>query len=116
MTYTPKVYFVSNVFSPKEIGSNEKISEKFRIIINELWQELENIANIKIFNGRFPSETQIKNKVQTFKPDILGCHLSHKISSEILKNSNIFAISTATAGYNHIEKTEEDDIIISHTP
>ncbi|MFX1555197.1 MAG: 2-hydroxyacid dehydrogenase [Promethearchaeota archaeon] len=116
MTYRPKVFFTSNVFSSEEIGSNKKISENFRIKIKELWQQLEQISELKIFNGRFPSENQIKNEVKNFNPDIIGCHLSHTISSEILKNSKIFAISTSTAGYNHIRRTEEDDILITHTP
>lgn len=116
MTHIPKVYFTSNVFSVKEIGSNEKISEKNRQIIKKLWQKLEKISKIQNFSGRFPSEDQIKKEVEIFKPDILGCHLSHLISSGILKNSNIFALSTSTAGYNHIQRTEEDDILITHTP
>ncbi len=116
MTYRPKVFFTSKVFSTEEIGSNKKISENFRNKINNLWQQLDQISEFKIFDGRFPSEYQIKKKVKDFNPDILGCHLSHTISSEILKNSNIFAVSTSTAGYNHILRTEEDDIIITHTP
>ena len=46
----------------------------------------------------------------------MGCHLSHPISKDLLKNSKIFAIATSTAGYNHIQRTEEDDILITHTP
>lgn len=115
-TYKPKVYFTSNVFSAEEIGSNEKVSENIRKIIKDLWQQLNEISELKIFKGRFPSENQIKNEVENFNPDILGCHLSHTISSEILKNSKIFAISTSTAGYNHIHRTEEDNILITHTP
>jgi len=34
----------------------------------------------------------------------------------MLIDSEIVAISTSTAGYNHIERTEDDDIIITHTP
>jgi glyoxylate reductase len=116
MTYRPKVFFTSNVFSSEEIGSNKRISENFRNKIKNLWQQLDRISEFKILDGRFPSENQIKNEVEKFNPDILGCHLSHKISSKILKNSRIFAISTSTAGYNHIQRTEEDDIIITHTP
>ena len=116
MTYRPKVFFTSKVFSTEEIGSNKKISENFRNTIKNLWQQLDQISEFKIFDGRFPSEHQIKKKVKDFNPDILGCHLSHEISSEILKSSNISAISTSTAGYNHIQRTEEDDILITHTP
>ncbi len=116
ITYKPRVLFTSNVFSTKEIGSNEQISENYRNVIENLWQELEKIAKFELFNGRFPSEEEIKKEIKIFNPDILGCHLSHPISSKILKNSNIFAISTSTAGYNHIQRTEEDDILITHTP
>ncbi|MFW9902205.1 MAG: 2-hydroxyacid dehydrogenase [Candidatus Thorarchaeota archaeon] len=116
MTHRPKVYFTSNVFSTKEIGSNEQISEEYRKTIKYLWQQLDQIAEFKFFNGRFPSEEQIKNEIEKFNPDILGCHLSHQIAAKILKNSKIFAISTSTAGYNHIQRTEEDNILITHTP
>ena len=116
MTYKPKVYFTSNVFSIEEIGSNEQISEKYRKTIKNLWQELDKIGEFKSFNGRFPSEEQVKKEIELFDPDILGCHLSHPISSKVLKNSKIFAISTSTAGYNHIQRTEKDDILITHTP
>ncbi len=116
MVYKPKLYFTSNVFSIKEIGSNELISANYRNTIENLWQKLDQLSDFKLFNGRFPSEEQIKKEIEIFDPDILGCHLSHPISSEILKNSNIFAISTSTAGYNHIQRTDEDDILITHTP
>jgi len=116
MTYRPKIYFTSNVFSDKEIGSNEKISETLRKKIMNLWQQLDKISEVNIFNGRFPSEAQIKKEVENFNPDILGCHLSHIISSDVLKNSNIFVVCTSTAGYNHIQRVEEDNILITHTP
>jgi len=116
MNYKPKVYFTSNVFSTKELGSNNLISENYRKIIENLWYKIDQIAEFKIFNGRFPSEEEIKTEVELFNPDILGCHLSHPISSETLKDSKILAISTSTAGYNHIQRTDEDDIIITHTP
>ena len=116
MTYRPKVYFTSNVFSDKEIGSNEEISEFLRKTITNLWQQLDEISEVKIFNGRFPTEEQIKKELESFNPDILGCHLSHEISSEILKSSKIFTVSTSTAGYNHIQRTDQDDILITHTP
>ena len=116
MAYKPKIFFTSNVFTDKEIGSNEKISLELRNEIKKLWLSLEKIASIKIFNGRFPLETQIKKEVEQFNPDILACHLSHKISAEVLKNSQIFVVATSTAGYNHIHRSEEDDILITHTP
>ncbi|MHA2391221.1 MAG: 2-hydroxyacid dehydrogenase [Promethearchaeota archaeon] len=116
MTDKPKVYLTSNVFSEREIGSNELISETLRKNIRNLWQELEKISELKVFNGRFPTEEQILSDVKKFNPDLLGCHLSHQIPSNILENSKIFAIATSTAGFNHIQRTELDDILITHTP
>ena len=116
MVYTPKVYLTSKVFSSKEIGSNETISEKIRLEIKNLWQELNHISELMVFDGRFPTEEQIRKDVDEFNPDILGCHLSHEITSNILERSNIFAISTSTAGFNHVHRTENDDILITHTP
>lgn len=112
----PKVYFTSNVFSPSVISSNNKIDQTSKELIRLLWIKLNKIAEPKIFEGRFPEEAEIQKDVQDFNPDIIGCHLSHLISSNILSNSNIIAVCTATAGYNHIEKTKKDDIIITHTP
>jgi lactate dehydrogenase-like 2-hydroxyacid dehydrogenase len=34
----------------------------------------------------------------------------------MLKEPEVYAILTSTAGYNHINRPEEDDIIITHTP
>ncbi len=116
MTYKPKVFLTSNVFSDEEIGSNELISESIRKEIRNLWQELNQKSEVKVFSGRFPSDDQINKSVENFKPDIIGCHLSHSLISETLEKSNIFAVSTSTAGYNHIQRTEKDDIIITHTP
>ena len=116
MVYKPKVFLTSNVFSDMEIGSNEIISENIRKDIRNLWQELNQKSEVKVFNGRFPSEDQINKIVEDFKPDIIGCHLSHSLISETLENANVFAISTSTAGYNHIQRTKKDNIIITHTP
>ena len=111
-----KVFFTSNVFSEEEIGSNKKISKEVRKVIKKLWLELNQIAELKFFNGRFPSESQIRKEVEEFNPEILGCHLSHQISAQLLEKSQIFAISTSTVGYNHIQRTEGDDILIANTP
>jgi len=116
MAYKPKVFLTSNVFSEKEIGSNEKISQELRNGIKDLWQELDKLSELKVFNGRFPSEEQLQKEVEEFNPDILGCHLSHQLSSEMLENSRVFAISTSTAGFNHIQRTQKDNILITHTP
>ncbi|MFX1345562.1 MAG: 2-hydroxyacid dehydrogenase [Promethearchaeota archaeon] len=116
MTHKPMVYLTSNVFSEEEIGSNEKLSKELRNDIKNLWQELEKISELKVFNGRFPSEEEIQRDVKKFNPDILGCHLSHNITSDMLKNSKIFAICTSTVGFNHIQRTQKDNILITHTP
>ncbi|MFW9945987.1 MAG: 2-hydroxyacid dehydrogenase [Candidatus Odinarchaeota archaeon] len=116
MDIKPKVYFTSNVFTPSEIGSNDKINQNIRDNISKLWKKLKNIAELKIFNGRFPTEAELKGDIEEFIPDIIGCHLSHKISANILNKSKIFAICTSTAGYSHIQKTQNDDILITHTP
>ncbi|MFX1314951.1 MAG: 2-hydroxyacid dehydrogenase [Promethearchaeota archaeon] len=116
MTYKPKVYLTSSVFSVENIGSNNKINKKFRDSIAYLWQTLNKVSELKIFNGRFPTKELILEAINNFKPNIVGCHLSHKITSEMLNDSEIFAVATSTAGYNHIERTEKDDILITHTP
>jgi len=114
--YKPKVYFTSNVFTEEEIGSNNLVSEEIRKTIKNLWRELAQIAELKIFNGRFPSEDQIRKEVEEFNPEILGCHLSHQISVDLLEKSQIFAVSTSTVGYNHIQRTRRDNILITNTP
>ena len=112
----PKVYLTSNVFTPKELGSNEKISEKIKNTIKVLWDKLDSLAEVKEFNGRFPSEDQIRQDIKSFEPNFIGCHLSHKITSDMLKNEDIYGVLTSTAGFNHIERTEKDDILVTHTP
>ncbi|MGB5911644.1 MAG: NAD(P)-dependent oxidoreductase [Promethearchaeia archaeon] len=116
MGFKPKVYFTSNVFTPSEIGSNYKINQKIRDNIKKLWEMLSTIAELKIFNGRFQTEAEFQRNIEEFNPDIIGCHLSHKISANILEKSKILAICTSTVGYNHIQKTQDDDILITHTP
>ncbi|TFG00890.1 MAG: hypothetical protein EU541_00845 [Promethearchaeota archaeon] len=112
----PKVFLTSNVFSPTQIGSNEKISEKIKDKITILWNKLNSIAELKVFDGRFPTEEQIQNIINDFNPNFIGCHLSHPITKEMLENENIFAVLTSTAGYNHIKRLEEDNVLITHTP
>lgn len=116
MSTKVKVYLTSNVFTEDEIGSNDKISLKVREHIKSLWHQLKQLAEIKIFDGRFPKDEQLKSEIEAFKPEIVGCHLSHNINSELLESTEIFAVLTSTTGYNHIERTEEDNIIITHTP
>jgi glyoxylate reductase len=116
MSDKPKVYLTSNVFIDEEIGSNDKISNEIRDKIRSLWDKLKSISMLKIYNGRFPTEKEIKEEVKNFNPNLLGCQLSHLIPSYILENSNIFVVLTSTAGYNHIQRPEKDDILITHTP
>jgi lactate dehydrogenase-like 2-hydroxyacid dehydrogenase len=116
MTEKVKVFLTSNVFSPNEIGSNEKISKNIRDNIKNLWEKLNNLSTLKVYNGRFPKEDEMNKIINEFKPNIMGCHLSHPISTEMIENSDIFAIATSTAGYNHIQRTSTDDILITHTP
>ncbi len=116
MTNKVKVFLTSNVFSPKEIGSNEKISKEIREKIESLWEKLNQISTLKVYDGRFPKKDEIKKILEEFNPNILGCHLSHPISLEMIKNSEVFAIATSTAGYNHIQRPKNDDILITHTP
>ncbi len=116
MAYLPKVYFTSKVFTIEKIGSNEKINQNIRVAIKNLWQKLNEISETKIFNGRFPTKEQLQNEISIFNPNIIGCHLAHPIIAKMLESPAVFAIATSTVGYNHIEKTEKDDIIITHTP
>ena len=116
MNMKPKIFLTSNVFSAEEIGENQNISENIRQKIKTLWKELQSKSELKVFEGRFSTKTQIRNNIKQFDPHLIGCHLSHSISREMLENSNVFAVSTSTAGFNHIERPEEDDIIITHTP
>lgn len=110
----PNVYLTSNVF--EQIAVNEKISQDIRDKIKKLWDHLNSISNLKVFDGRFPDKKVIAEVIEKFQPKILGCHLSHPITNDLLKNSNIISITTSTAGYNHIQRTEKDDILITHTP
>lgn len=114
--FKPKVYLTSNVFSPQELGSNEKISKKIRTKIKVLWDKLESLTELKVFDGRFPSEEQIKQDIESFHPNFIGCHLSHSITRDMLDNENIYGVLTSTAGYNHIKRPKEDDVLVTHTP
>lgn len=116
MQYKTKIFFTSNVFSDTEIGLNSKISKRYREKILELWDILKKKAEIKIFDGRFPLESQIHDEIQNFNPDIIGCHLSHELPTDFLVNSEVFAVATATMGYNHIGRVSGDKILITTTP
>ncbi|MCK4239077.1 MAG: hypothetical protein KAX33_08155, partial [Candidatus Lokiarchaeota archaeon] len=47
---------------------------------------------------------------------IIGCHLSHELPTDFLVNSEVFAVATATMGYNHIGRVSGDKILITTTP
>ncbi|MFX1446239.1 MAG: hypothetical protein ACFFHV_22810, partial [Promethearchaeota archaeon] len=83
MTYKPKIYFTSNVFTPHELGSNEKISQEILNEIIDLWKRLNEISQSKIFEGRFPTESELEKDIKNYNPDIIGCHLSHFIPKKI---------------------------------
>ena len=112
----PKVLFTSNVFSMNEIGSNTKIEDSVKHKIQFSWDILNSIAIIKFVEKRFPTTTELLTLINKFNPNIIGCHLSHPISKKMQENPNLLAISTATAGYNHIERLQEDKILVTHTP
>ena len=116
MKTKPRVYFTSNVFSVEELGSNVRISETIRNEIQVLWNRLKSTAEVRILKEKFPSSEQIEKDLKEFNPHIIGCHLSHHITSNMQQISNLFAIATSTAGYNHIERLEEENILITHTP
>ncbi|MHA1671316.1 MAG: 2-hydroxyacid dehydrogenase [Promethearchaeota archaeon] len=116
MKTKPRVYFTSNVFSVEELGSDIRISKIIRNEIQILWKRLKSIAEVRILKERFPLSEQIEKDLKEFNPHIIGCHLSHHITLSMQQSSNLFAISTSTAGYNHIERIKEDNILITHTP
>jgi glyoxylate reductase len=116
MTEKPKVFFTSNIFTLDEIGSNKRISEDLRNTIKNLWYHLEQIAEIEIYNGRFPETSEIQAYIKESDPIILGCHLSHLIPAKIIQSSNLIAVCTATVGYNHIQIPNKNNVLITHTP
>jgi len=112
----PKVYLTSNVFTPEQLGSNEKINQDIKNKIQVLWDKLYSVADLRVFDGRFPTEKQIQQDIEEFNPNFIGCHLSHSITQKMLQNEDIFAVLTSTAGYNHIKRPKKDDVLVTHTP
>ncbi|MGQ4872864.1 MAG: 2-hydroxyacid dehydrogenase [Promethearchaeia archaeon] len=110
----PVVYLTSSVFL--EISSNEKINPDIRDKIKVLWNKLEKISELHYYKGRFPDYNTLKKDFNRINPNIVGCHLSHPITRDLINDSEIFYIATSTAGYNHIELKDDDDILVSHTP
>ena len=116
MKEKPRVFFTSNVFTPAVIGEELRINQDIRDSIKNLWYQLEQIAEINVYEGRFPDSTEIETIIETYNPQILGCHLSHSISSKSLEKSNLIAVCTATVGYNHIQQPKDNTVLITHTP
>ncbi len=116
MEEKPKVLLMSHVFTPEIIGSNEMIDKEIRTEICRLWNKLMEISHLSFYEGRFPTIQEIQQLIRDFRPDIIGCHLSHPLSKNMIESSSVFAIATSTSGYDHIERTEDDDILITHTP
>lgn len=107
-----KCYFTTPVF--REIADHPKVSDEKRKKILELWDKLAEVAELRVSEMRFPPEEEITKNIRNWGAQIVGCHLSHPITSEMLKDSEVVAICTSTAGYNHI--AQEPGIIITHTP
>ncbi len=108
----PKIYFTTPVF--KEIVNHPMVSPKIKEKINELWENLEKVAEVKIAKQRFPSPDEMQQNIVEWGANIVGCHLSHQISAALQQNSALFAVSTSTAGFNHIDL--QDGILYTHTP
>jgi len=107
-----RVYLLTPVF--REIANHPLVSIENKSKILELWKFLNENTILRISDKRFPTKEEIMNTINEFKPNIIGCHLSHRISKDMLTDSNIFAVCTSTAGYNHIDIIE--DVLITHTP
>ncbi|MFX0009753.1 MAG: 2-hydroxyacid dehydrogenase [Candidatus Hermodarchaeota archaeon] len=116
MRFKPRVYFTSDVFTPEQLGSNEKIDATIRTTLKTLWKTLNSIAIVNFFEGRFPTPPELSQELQKYHPNIIGCHISQPISPELLKGHDVFAIATATMGYNHISPLLFENILITHTP
>jgi lactate dehydrogenase-like 2-hydroxyacid dehydrogenase len=108
----PKVYLASPVFI--EIAKNLKVSSEKKKQILELWDQLNLIAEVKVSDERFPSEDEIRGAMIDWRANFVGCHLSHPITKEMQTNPDLYAVCTSTAGYNHIQLT--DNVLYTNTP
>ena len=108
----PKVYLASPVFI--EIAKNRKVSSEKKKQILELWDQLNRIAEVKVSDKRFPSEDEIRGAMIDWRANFVGCHLSHPITKEMQTNPDLYAVCTSTAGYNHIQLT--DNVLYTNTP
>nr|MDO8109055.1 2-hydroxyacid dehydrogenase [Candidatus Sigynarchaeota archaeon] len=112
MVEKPRVYFTTTVFT--DIASNPKVSQKVREEILKAWNDLNRVAEVEVFKGRFPDASEIKKEITDPRTRFVGCHLSHKIDADWLARSNVVAVSTATMGFDHVGQAQ--GVIITHTP
>ncbi|UYP48661.1 Formate dehydrogenase, mitochondrial [Candidatus Lokiarchaeum ossiferum] len=106
------VYLASPVFY--EISQNPMVSPDLQKKIEELFNELREIAEVTISPTRFPSEKELIETVQNNTIDFIGCHISHPITSFITQIPSVKGIATSTMGFNHIHM--EPGVLVTHTP
>jgi glyoxylate reductase len=107
-----KVFLTTPVF--REIADHPKVLQVNKEKIIKLYEQLKSICDLKVSDVRFPDEKTIKSAIIDWKAQIIGCHLSHPITKDMLEKSNVFAVCTSTMGYNHI--TMVPGVLITHTP
>nr|MDO8085779.1 2-hydroxyacid dehydrogenase [Candidatus Sigynarchaeum springense] len=112
MAQKPRVYMTTNVFG--EITRNPLLSMAVRNQIDKAWADLRQVADVYVFDGRFPESSEIKKQVEDPRTRFIGCHLSHKIDAEWLAKSNVVAVCTATMGFDHVGQAP--GVIMTHTP
>jgi glyoxylate reductase len=112
MPAKPRVYITTTVFD--DIAKNQLLSKDVRDEIDKAWKDLRSVADVAVFNGRFPEPGEIKKQIADPKTRFIGCHLSHKIDAESLAKSNVVAVCTATMGFDHVGQAQ--GVIITHTP
>ncbi len=107
-----QIYLASPVFY--DISKNSMISQEFQTQIQDLYHELNEVANVIVSPTRFPTEDEIFETLQEKKIDFLGCHISHTITSKMTRIPSLKAIATSTMGFNHIHL--DPGILVTHTP
>jgi glyoxylate reductase len=112
MSEKPRIYITTNVFN--EIATNQRVSQKVRDEIVNAWETLQSIANVDVFDGRFPDADVLEQEITDPRTRFVGCHLSHKIEQSWLDNSNVVAVCTATMGFDHVGQVP--GVLITHTP
>jgi len=109
-----KIFLATTVF--REIAEHPKVSDSIKTRIRDLYLNLLEVADVTQYDRRFPTDAEMADAVLNGGAEIIGCHLSHNIPKDLLEQSTVVAISTSTAGYNHVGIVDGDDILISHTP